>query len=246
VVPVLIRSPVSELKRPRHMRLISLMVLTGWLWAAPVLAGDSLPPPCLMQPAHQFMRLPDRGFTWLRGEGFRGTCDEVPTEGWSRGSSGTLDLFVHADGPAGSGRFWKVTVGVARKPSSKPIRGVCVSTSTVGWRVLQRYSKGALPWLDDVDGDGSAEFILWDSFPLHDEASMAEYALVAWVYRLVAPDSLVIDWNLSRGLARSLAKEYRSPLEATPGYPGDLRAQAAEALERFANGQCSVPHTEAR
>jgi len=55
-----------------------------------------------------------------------------------------------------------------------------MSASTVDWRTLQRYSEGPLPWLDDVDDNGRPEFILWDSFALHDEASLAEYALVAW------------------------------------------------------------------
>jgi hypothetical protein len=121
-----------------------------------------------------------------------------------------------------------------------------MSTSTVGWRTLQRYSKGPLPWLDDVNDDGSAEFILWDSFPLRDDASMAEYALVGWVYRLVSPDSLVMDLDLSKRLARSLSKEYRSPLKAIAGYPGELRGQAAEALKKFADERCTIAHAEAR
>lgn len=57
------------------MRLISVIVLTGFLWAAPVLAGDSLSTPCLMQPAHLSMSLSDRGLMWLPGEDSRGRCD---------------------------------------------------------------------------------------------------------------------------------------------------------------------------
>ena len=222
------------------MRMIFLVILSGWLCATPVLAGDPLSSPCLMPPATLSIVLPDRGFTSMPGKDFGDTCGSVPVEEWNRGTSGSLDLFVHADGPAGSGRFWTVTVGVSEKQSSEPIRGICLSTSTIGWRTLQRYSKGPLPWLDDVDDDGIPEFILWASFPLHYEASMAEYALVAWVYRLVSSDSLVIDWDLSRELAGSIEKEYRSPLKTTTGYPGELRTQAAEALERFADERCSV------
>jgi hypothetical protein len=147
---------------------------------------------------------------------------------------------VHIDDPEGSGRFWKVMVGVSEKKQSKPVRGTCISTSTVGWRTLQRYSKGPLPLLDDVNHDGTPEFLLWDSFPLHSDASMAEYALVAWVYRLTSPDSLVVDWELTRGMARSIAKEYRSPLEASTGCLRELRAQAAAALEKFADEECEV------
>lgn len=228
------------------MRLISITVSSVWLWAVTALAGEPLAPPCLMYPPALSVSVPDSGFAWLPGGDFNGTCDEVPASGWSSMTSGGLNLLVYADGPAGSGRYWKVTVAVSEKQDSTPMRGVCVWTSTVGWRTLQRYSNGPLSWLDDVDDDGSAELILWDSFPLNDDASMAEYALVAWVYRLVSGDSLVVDWELSRDLARSLAKEYRSRLDATTGYPDELRAEAAEALEMFADGGCGIDPIEDR
>ncbi|SPD74947.1 exported hypothetical protein [uncultured Desulfobacterium sp.] len=228
------------------MRLINIMVSIGWLWAAPALAGNPLPPPCLMQPAYLSIGLPDSGFTWLPGGDLSGSCDDVPRQGWSRKTFGKLHLFVHTDGPAGSGRFCNVTVGISGKKLPNPLRGVCISTSTIGWRTLQRYSKGSLPWLDDLDNDGNAEFILWDSFALHDQASLAEYALMAWVYRAVSENLLVIDWDLSRALARSLAKEYRTPLVNTTEPSRELRAHAAEALDMFAGGQCSTPRVETR
>jgi hypothetical protein len=226
--------------RRARMRLISVVALVSVLSAMLISAGEPLSSPCLMQPPARAMQLDKSGFTWQAGGGLTGPCDRVPSDGWSRKSTGSWDLHVHADGPEGSGRFWTVTVGVSRKQETKPVRGVCLSTSTVGWRTLQRYSKGALPWLDDLNNDGGAELILWASFPLRDEASMAEYGLVAWVYRLDSPDSLSLDWDLSRRLARSLAKEYRSPLDHDSGYPSELRARAAEALERFAEERCNV------
>jgi len=223
------------------MRMIVLVVLFRWLYADAVSAADHLPPPCLMQPAVRSMVIPDSsGFAWLPDDGFNEVCESVPIDGWDRRTAGSLDLFVHTDGPAGSGRFWSVTVGVAASQSPKPSRGVCISTSTVGWRTLQRHSKGPLRWLDDVDDDGIPEVILWDSFPLRDDASMAEYALMAWVYRLVSVDSLVIDWDLSRELARSIEKEYRSSLDSSSVYSSELRTLAADALERFSGGRCSV------
>ena len=228
-----------------HMRTIPIMLLVSWLSAVPVLAGESTSTPCLMQPPAWSIAFPARGFTWLPGGGFSGKCVDVPSEGWRRGTSGTRDLCVHIEGPEGSGRYWKVVVGVSAKQQSQPVCGTCIWTSTVGWRTLQRYSKGSLPWLDDVDDDGEAEFILWDSFALHEEASNAEYGLVAWVYRLVSSDSLMIDLELSRGIARSLAKKYRSWVDASEGYPSELCNQAAEALEEFAEEKCSVGHTEA-
>ncbi|SEM69215.1 hypothetical protein SAMN04489760_1358 [Syntrophus gentianae] len=219
------------------LHLLSFMVS---LWAIPVLAGD-LPSLCLMQPPYHEMRLPDHGLTWLPDEDFSGGCGDVQPEQWIRKSLGSVDLLMYADGPRGSGRTWDVAVGVSEKGGSKPLRGVCLQTSTEGWRTLQRYRKGPLPWMDDLDADGKAELIIWDSFPLHENASLAEYGLVAWVYRLASRDSFVIDLVLSRRLARSIAEEYRAPLgnEGLP-YPGKLRTDAAEALEKFANERCRI------
>jgi len=228
------------------LRLISLMILLAGLWVSLVLADDSLPPPCLMRPDHLEMRLPSRGFTWLQGEASSGICDDVPAKKWIRARSGSIDLFVYADGPSVSGRYWNVTVGVAGRQQSRPIRGVCLMTSTVGWRTLQRYKEAPLPWLDDLDNDGKAEFIIWSSFPLREDASLAEYGLMAWVYRLTTEDLLAIDWDLSRRMARETAQAYRSPLDSMAPYPGPLRTEAAEALERFADERCSVLQNDSR
>lgn len=63
-----------------------------------------------------------------------------------------------------------------------------MTTSTAGWRTLRQYRRISLLWLEDLDQDGEAELIIWDSFPLKENASMAEYGLVAWVYRLASKD----------------------------------------------------------
>jgi hypothetical protein len=171
---------------------------------------------------------------------------DVPRKQWIRQSSGAVDLFVYmVDCPTGSGHYWDVTIGVAGRRDSKPIRGICLTTNTVGWRTLQRYKKDPLPWMDDLDSDGKAELIVWSSLPLHEDASLAEYGLVAWVY-LASKDYLVIDWDLSRRLARLIAEEHRAPLYATAPYPGRLRTEAAEALEGFADERCKILHIEAR
>jgi hypothetical protein len=116
----------------------------------------------------------------------------------------------------------------------------------VGWRTLQRYKKTPLPWLDDLDNDGRAELIIWSSFPLQEDASLADYGLIAWVYRLTSEDSLAIDWGLSRQMAREIAEAYRAPLEPLDSYLGPLRTKAAEALERFADKACSALQNDAR
>lgn len=227
------------------MRLIPVIVLMWFLLTVPALAGDTVLPSCLMKPVHLKISIPDRGFKTLPGGNSNGLCGNTSVREWTRKTSGGVDLFLYAKGPEGSGRYWNVTVGIGTKQNRKPTRGVCLTTSTVGWRTLQQYKKG-LQWLDDLDGDGSAEFVVWDSFPLHDDVSLAEYAIVAWAYRFVSQNSLVIDWSLSRRLAQSIAKEYRSSPNSTAPYSVKLRTEAAEALEQFADERCRIKDTNAR
>jgi len=211
-----------------------------------LLDGRSSLPPCLMKPDYFDIRLPRHGFMWLEDEEFSGGCEDVPAKKWIRKPSGSFDLFVYADGPSGSGRYWNITIGVAKRQQSKPIRGICLMTSTVGWRTLQQYKNSPLAWLDDLDGDGKAELIIWTSFPLREESSMAEFGLMGWVFRVASEDSLVIDWVLSRKLAREIAESYRSPLDSATPYPGTLRAEAAEALQLFVDERCTIPTKGAR
>lgn len=220
-----------------------LVALSACLFTSSARA-DEAAPLCSMPSPHLSISVPQVGFQWLDGGDFEGSCEGIAVEGAVRGSSGDRVVFVHADGPAGSGRFWSVSVGVADGAASAPDRGICTSTSTVGWRTLRQYSKGALPWLGDLDGDGDDEFIFWVSFPLHEGASMAGYGLTAWVYRLELEGSLVLDWELSRKLAMEVAQEYRTPLPTTTEDPGERREQAARALEQFAQGACRFEREE--
>lgn len=217
------------------------MVFLPGLLASLIFAGNSFPlPPCLVRPDHLQFRLPSHGFKWVEGDE-SGKCEAAPTKKWLRQPSGSFDLFVYADGPSGSGRYWNLTIGLAKRPQTTPIRGICLSTSTVGWRTLQQWKQVPLAWLDDLDKDGKAELIIWNSFPLREEASAAEYGLMAWVYRVDSEASLVVDWDLSRRMAAELAKAYRSPLGSTTPHPGPLRTEAAVALEQFVDERCSMP-----
>ncbi len=194
--------------------------------------GPAPQPPCLMAPDSAEIRL---------------TKNDLPSEvsagEWARRSAGAFDLLVFAQGPEGSGRYWTVAIGTAKKGQQRPVRGVSLETSTVGWRTLLEFKRSPLPWIEDVDADGKAEFILWSSFPLREEASMAELGLVAWVYRPVSVDRLIIDWELSRKMAGELAESYRMPAK---GAFSDLRARAAQALQAFADGQCKPSVQPAR
>jgi hypothetical protein len=135
-----------------------------------------------------------------------------------------------------------VTIGVGEKGQSRPERGVCLTTSTAGWRTYQYYNRTPLSWLDDLDKDGRAEVIIWASFPLQKDASMAESGLVAWVYRLTQKDTLILDGELSRRMARQIAQVYGLSRESAAAYPGHLARQAAEALNEFADERCQVPN----
>jgi hypothetical protein len=194
-----------------------------------------------MHPQYLEMRFPDYGFTWLPGQSFCGNCDDVPKTDWIRKPSGSLDLLVYPVGPGGSDREWDVTVGIANKQYPNIIRGFCLTTWTVGWRTLQYYKGIALPWLDDLDNDGSFELIIWDSFPLCEDPTMANYGLMAWVYRLKSESIMVIDWELSRKMAKEIAQAYRLPSPYNQNQSNDWqRIEAAEALEQFANKRCAI------
>ncbi len=201
----------------------------------------------MMEPKCTMMVVPENGFVWLEGEGFQGTCEAVAIDPWIRHPFREFDLLVYADGPSGSGRYWIIMVGMTKKDQAIPQRGFCFSTSTVGWRTLQEYKGLPLPWIGDRDGDGKPELIIWESFPLSEDASMAEYGLVAWVYQVDQSGKCKIDWDQSRKMAGEIAAAYRKPLQPSPSWPKSLpfsprqslRDTAAEALEIFATGKCT-------
>lgn len=209
----------------------------GGLWliaatlsgAAPVVAPRPAWPPSAsaFHPAGALV-LPARGIREAAAEGKDGRPQWVPPDSAWRCRPATVGtLCVATDGPRGSGRFWDVVVGAARRGGGRPARGLHLTTSTAGWRTLGAFARTPLPWLEDLDGDGAAEFILWDSFPLGDDAAGAA-GLVAWVYRRAARDTLALDRELSRGLIRELVAAYRPPADALMR---GLRRAAADSLE---------------
>jgi len=195
-------------------------------------------PPCLMTPSHISMPLPEEGFIDMVKPEMAMACAAIPANSWSAQSSTVASLFVNANGPSGSGRYWKVTVGIGDKGGLKPLRGICLQTSTIGWRTLQEY-KTPLPWLSDRDGDGESELTIWSSFPITDGETPEAFGLVAWVYRLVEQRDLILDQALSKQLALDIAKSYRNPLSKDEQLK-QLRERAAKALEAFGSGRCVV------
>ena len=191
----------------------------------------------LIEPKHPVISLPKMGLAWLPGEDFEGICKDVPAEEWIRKPAGPFDLLVHTEGPSGSGRYWILTVAIAGREGGKPERGICLQTSTLGWRTLQWFKKLPLPWADDLDKDGKAELIIWDSFPLTTEESMAEFGLIAWVYRINPGETFTLDWNLTRRMAGELAEAYRLPLQPDRWKLQKIRSLIAQDLEKFATGE---------
>jgi hypothetical protein len=229
-------------------------ILFALLLLASILNKEVYCQNCLMEPKRTMMMIPENGFFWLEGEAFQGTCKKVPLNGWIKHPFQEFDLMVYADGPSGSGRYWAIMVGITSKDQGIPRRGFCLETSTVGWRTLQAFKGLSLPWIGDRDGDGKPELIIWESFPLGKNASMAEYGLAAWVYQVDRNGKCKIDWDLSRKMAGEIAAAYRKPLEPPDSLPQDLqmkmrisyshgqnlRNRVAEALEEFASGKCTV------
>jgi hypothetical protein len=193
---------------------------------------------CLMCPNRVGMTMPAKGFVWLENEDFEGNCDAVPDTAWMAYRGRYITLYVHADGPEGSGRYWNITVGLSSADQTRPERGFCFITSTAGWRTLMEYDKTPLTWVEDENGDGEPELVIWDSFQISDAAATDHYGLVAWIYRVDRQGNCIIDWDLSRRKAFDIAVAYRRPVENLGPSLRELRLTAAHALEDFASGKC--------
>jgi len=199
--------------------------------------------PCALAPLQAEIPLPAVGLVWQTDEEDTGTCPAIATADWVRRPiPDGGDLLVNATGPEGFGRYWRVTVAI--DGSTK--RGICLGTTTLGWRTLQagpearpsEFVPTPLPWTDDGDADGWPELVLWSSFRPGGESSVMGVGLNAWVYELRAEWRLSLDLELSRAWARRLAAAHRVSATNTPkGFQAD-RALVAQALEDFANSTC--------
>ncbi len=239
---------------PRALALLGAAtagVAAGWLVAIPASPGHAAvaavdqQPFCRMAPPRQALRLPAGRMMWLAGESESGPCESVGENDWTRTPSRPVDLWVHADGPSGSGRYWTLTVGTGLKADVAPSRLTCFSTSTVGWRTLRRFGDGPLPWTADGDRDERGELIVWTSFPLSDSATAAEFGLMAWVYEMQGAGVLGLDLAQSRRMASRIAAAYRD----TAGVDRDLaplRRRAVESLAAFAGARCRIRPGPAR
>ncbi len=195
---------------------------------------------CLLEPPYHRLEFPIGGFQWIDEDLAVDSCLTATDSVWDVQTGKSHTLFVAADGPWGSGRFWTVTVGIAASGENGPQRGFCLLASTVGWRTLRSFSELPLPWIGDQDSDGQPELIVWDSFPLHDQASMAEFGLMGWVYELDHEGVLNLSLLLSRERANTIVSAYRTPVDGSDERHQKVRNQCAEHLEVFASGKCKL------
>jgi hypothetical protein len=233
--------------RFRGAALIPVLMAAG---ADAMSADQGTRPRCLMQAPPAVYALPSSGFTDGDEPNKHRACEAVSGD-WRRGPLSAGELTVNPAGPEGSGRYWTITVGLSATRGAPPTRGVCVSTSTAGWRSLRAFGAEGLPWVADRDGDNQAEFVLWTSFFLTPRLVQDETGLVAWVYRVDAKAGrLLLDLPLSRRMAEEIATAYKIPLSdkesaSAPALPEDRRLAAA-ALDAFAADRCSLPQENRR
>ena len=187
----------------------------------------------LISPRYQSLQFPKQEFVWLDNELQVDSCLAPVDSLWITQSGDNFDLLITTDGPHGSGRYWTVTLAIKNKNEEIPSRGICLETSTIGWRTLQYFKKLPLPWVDDQNDNGQPEFILWDSFPLNDEPTMAEFGLIGWVYELNSSGNLELNIELTRILASEIAAAYRLPLKNNNARFQQGREEIAQLLESF-------------
>lgn len=220
-----------QIIRPNLLLIVLLITVT--LASQTVYSSDCPKPERLNIP------VPETGFHWLAGEEFTGICDRVTASQWHVHQSNGMPLWEANNDPSGSGRYWRISIGLSNNPASQPEKGFCLYTSTVGWRTLQQYERLPLPWIIDLDRDGQLEFLLWSSFPLSEEPTTADFGLIVWVYKLINNENFVLDWDLTEKMALELAKSYRQSLK-TPGIGlSKQRKTAEEKLNTLASGACS-------
>jgi len=106
------------------------------------------------------------------------------------------------EGPAGTGRFVSLGLAIDHR------RFVCTMGSTVGWRHLHDFAStiAPLPWLADVDHDGSRELVVWQRLAWGNAES--ENGLVPIVY-VLDDGALVRRDDRARSVAAPVAAAYR-------------------------------------
>jgi hypothetical protein len=145
---------------------------------------------------------------------------------------------VCTSGPEGSGRYWQISVRIG-PPGKAPTVCADFPATTIGWRRFGNFPKGIpnwvpLSWLQDLDRNGRHELVIWDSLPMHEEASNASYALMARVYDIDS-EGFVPAPKKSIPLFRALARSYRDQADRQDRSETRKRSllQVARGIEAF-------------
>lgn len=169
---MLVNKQSNEMKHMKPLRLIA--------WLIVVVPASVFSQP--LSPQYGTILIPAKGFIRLSDEVAK--CDISPSDPQIEKASAKFGAILLNDCmSAGSGHWHTISIGYSKGPNKSPIRGVKLTTSTLGWITLGSYNGKALPWLMDVDQDGVSEVVIWESFP--DSALFANntYGLVPWVYK---------------------------------------------------------------
>ena len=124
----------------------------------------------------------------------------------------------------GSGRYWQIAI---RNPQNL---GVCLTTSTIGFRSLQQFADLPLPWSRDFDEDGVNEIIYWYSFALG-QSIEAGYGLSARVYRRQSDSRLIANPAFTNQMVKQIMAAYRMPISGASEFLQQQRENALQLLK---------------
>jgi hypothetical protein len=109
----------------------------------------------------------------------------------------------------GSGRYWTIGIGKKSSVSDTLISGVYFNTTTIGYRTMQKFIDGALPWVKDFNGDGKNEIIIWSSFMAFGTETNSDYGLIAWVYELSDKNKFKINVSMTIQIWDKIIESYK-------------------------------------
>ena len=153
-------------------------------------------------------------------------------------------IVLFLEGPGGSGHFWTIAALVGAGKETMEFRW---GTSTRGWHAVSMYSNNPLQWfrwLDDLDGDGYQEVIIWRDFLIRPGESAYEPTLLPAVFSFDGSRFVDVTKKKGRVLLAQLADVYRTVskrLRAT-GKRTHHFAGIARGLDAFLMGTgCASP-----
>ncbi len=145
--------------------------------------------------------IPEHGFKNFNS---KAACVVPEADNWQYANFGDVNIALCTQGPEGSGHYWQIFIGLTNRPGAIPNRGICLETSTIGWRYRQLPGQKALFWLKDLDDDEKPELIIWDSKPLHSDSVQVAFTLVARVFKFDGRSTFIFQNHLSQTLNKQL------------------------------------------